>query len=441
MRELDFQSLYSACDPVSFKFETTAEIADGAEIIGQPRAVEAVAFGVELPGDGYNIFALGPEGVGRRFLVEHHLKAAAAGRPKSPDVCYVNNLTDPNKPRLLTLPAGMATGLREDVHRLIEDIAVALPKAFESEDYQSRLHSLEAEFQSRPAEQFEDLREKAKRQNIAMLQTPMGFAFAPLKDEEVLPLEEFQQLDAAEQARVSRDIEQLQDDLHKILRQLGRWQKELREKVRELNREAASFAIGHLIDDAAARYKEHAAIQNYFDEMRTDIAEHAREFLQLHESQLTGSSAPLAISERPSTRRYGVNVLVDNGKLEGAPVLYEDHPTYENLVGRVEHIAQMGTLITDFNLIRAGALHRANGGFLVLDARKILQMPFAWEALKRALQARQVRIESVGQALSMVSTVSLEPEPLPLSLKVVLTSQEVLWKQPDLAPISPLLSR
>ena len=427
MRELDFQSLYCACDPASFKFETTAEIEDGAEIIGQPRAVEAVAFGVELPGDGYNIFALGPEGVGRRFLVEHHLKTAAAGRPKSPDVCYVNNLTDPNKPRLLTLPAGMATGLREDVHRLIEDIAVALPRAFESEDYQSRLHSLEAEFQSRPAKQFEDLREKARKQNIAMLQTPMGFAFTPLKGEEVLPLEEFQLLDSAEQDRISRDIEQLQDDLQKILRQLGHWQKELREKVRELNREAASFAIGHLIDDAAARYKEHATILSHFDAMRTDIAEHAREFLQLHESRPAGAASPLAISDSPSTRRYGVNVLVDNGQLEGAPVLYEDHPTYENLVGRIEHIAQMGTLITDFNLIRAGALHRANGGFLVLDARKILQMPFAWEALKRALQARQVRIESLGQALSLVSTVSLEPEPVPLSLKVILIGDATLY--------------
>lgn len=426
MPELNSSLLYSVCDPASFNFKTTAEIVDGPEIIGQPRAVQAIAFGVELRADGYNIFALGPEGVGRRFLVENHLRSVASGLPKPPDVCYINNLNDPNRPRLLVLSAGLGTGLKEDAQRLIEDIAIALPRAFESEEYQSRLHDLEAEFQGRPAKQFEALRAKAKDRNIAMLQTPMGFAFAPVKEEGVLAVEEFEKLPAEERARLTAGIDELQEETQKLLRQLGRWQKELREKLRELNRETASFAIGHLIDECAAKYHENTVV-SYLNEIREDIADHAKEFLQLHESQTGGPGSSASILDRPSLRRYGVNVLVDNGKHDGAPVLYEDHPTYENLVGRIEHIAQMGTLITDFNLIRAGALHRANGGFLVLDARKVLQMPFAWEALKRALQARQVRIESVGQALSLVSTVSLEPEPLPLSVKVILIGDPELY--------------
>jgi len=427
MPELTCQHLYNTCDPASFDFETTTELADGPEILGQPRAVEAVAFGVELRGEGYNIFALGPEGFGRRFLVEHHLKAAAARRPKPSDVCYVNNLTDPNKPHLLLLPPGLASGLKEDIRRLIEDIAVALPRAFESEDYQSRLHNIEGEFQTRPSKQFEDLRVKAKARNIAMLQTPLGFAFAPLEGDEVLPVEEFEKLDSAVQEGIKKNINELQEELHKILHQVGRWQKELREKLLELNRETASFAIGHLVDEAGTKYQEHSEVQRYLGEIRHDISEYAKEFLQLHETQQSGPGVTSPIADKPSLRRYGINVLVDNGSLEGAPVLYEDHPTYENLVGRIEHIAQMGTLITDFNLIRAGALHRANGGFLVLDARKVLQMPFAWEALKRALQARQVRIESLGQALSLVSTVSLEPEPLPLNVKVILIGDATLY--------------
>jgi lon-related putative ATP-dependent protease len=427
MARLDTENLYSVCDPNSFDFKTTADIADGPEIIGQPRAVEAITFGVELRGDGYNIFALGPEGIGKRFLVEHYLKSAALGRPKPPDVCYVNNLTDPNKPRLLTLPAGLATGLRGDIQRLIEDIAVALPRAFESEEYQSRLHDLEEAFQARPAKHFEDLRGKAKAQGIAMLQTPMGFAFAPLKNEEVIPVEEFQKLAAEERERITKTIDELQDEMQKIFRQLGRWQKELREKLRELNRETASFTIDHMIDETAARYRDHVTVRTYLGEIRKDIAEHAKEFLQLHEGQPSRPGLPPSVSDSAAVRRYGINVLVDNGGLAGAPVLYEDHPTFENLIGRIEHIAHMGTLITDFNLIRAGALHRANGGFLVLDARKVLQMSFAWEALKRALQARQLRIESVGQALSLVTTVSLEPEPLPLSVKVILIGDPELY--------------
>jgi lon-related putative ATP-dependent protease len=425
--ELDAQSLYSTCDPASFAFKTTAEITDGPEIIGQPRAVDAVEFGVRLRGDGYNIFALGPEGVGRRFLVEHYLKATAKQRRKPPDVCYVNNLKEHNRPRLLTLPAGLAIELKEDIQRLIEDIGVALPKAFESEEYQSRFHNLEGEFQSRPAKDLEDLRSRARLRNIAMLQTPIGFAFAPLKHGEVLPADQFEKLEASEREQIQRDVEELQGEVQKILRQAARWEKELREKLRELNHEVASFAIGPLLDELASRYEAYPAVQSHLAEIRSDIVGHAKEFLQLREAETSGQAPSSAISETPLSRRYRINILVDNGKLEGAPVVYEDHPTFENLVGRIEHIAHMGTLITDFNLIRPGALHRANGGFLVLDARKILQMPFAWEALKRALQARLVRIEGLGQALSLVSTVSLEPEPLPLDIKVILIGDPALY--------------
>ena len=427
--ELNAESLYTACDPESFTFRTTSDMADGPEIMGQPRAVNAVEFGVQLRGEGYNIFALGPEGFGRRFLVEHYLNAAARQRPKPPDVCYVNNLDDPNKPRLLTLPAGLATALKDNVERLIEDIGLGLPRAFESEEYQSRLHALEGEFQTRPAKNFEDLRSKARERNIAMLQTPTGVAFAPLKDGEVLPAEQFGKLDVAERDRIQKDVEALQEETQKILRQMARWEKELREKVRELNHEVASFAIGHLIDDLAARYTEYPTVLKHLEVIRNDVTRHAREFLQLHEMQSNPAGQEAEIPERSLSHRYRINVLVDNGKLEGAPVLYEDHPTYENLLGRIEHTSRMGTLVTDFNLIRAGALHRANGGFLVLDARKVLLMPFAWDGLKRALQAHQIRIESLGQVLSLISTVSLEPEPLPLSVKVILIGDASLYYQ------------
>jgi lon-related putative ATP-dependent protease len=425
--EVAVHRLYAACDPTSFDFTTTTDIPDGPEIIGQPRAVDAIQFGVELRGDGYNIFALGPEGFGRRFLVEHYLKAAASQRPKPPDICYVNNLKDPNRPHLLTLPAGVAAGLSDDVEHLMEDIAAALPKAFESEEYQSRLHGLQSEFQERPAKSFEGVRAKARNNRIAMLQTPMGFAFGPLKgDDEVMPVEEFEKLDLEERDRIQKTVEGLQEEVQRIVRQVARWQKELQTKIRELNQEVASFAIGHLVDELAGRYAEYSAVQSYLVEIRNDVSIHAKEFLQEAQPAPAPSVTPM-LPESPMSRRYRINVLVDNGKLDGAPVLYEDHPTYENLVGRVEQIAQLGTLITDFTLIRAGALHRANGGFLIIDARKILQMPFAWEALKRALQACQVRIEPLGQALSLVSTVSLEPEPLPLSVKVILIGDPALY--------------
>jgi lon-related putative ATP-dependent protease len=355
------------------------------------------------------------------------LKAAAGRRPKPPDVCYANNIKEPGKPRLLTLPAGSAAPFREDVRRLIEDIAAALPRAFEGEDYQSRLHGLNDEYRGRPAKELEELRKKAHERGIAMLQTPMGFAFAPIADDEVIPADQFEKLDPEERERIQRDVQELEADVQKVLRGTARSERDLREKVRELNREVASFAVGQFFDELAARYEAFEGVPEHLEEIRADVTAQAREFLQLHEAQDSGKASAGAIAETPLFRRYRINVLVDNAALDGAPVLFEDHPTYENLVGRIEHLAQMGTLITDFNLIRPGALHRANGGFLILDARKVLQMPFAWDGLKRALKARQVRIESLGQALSMVSTVSLEPQPLPLDIKVVLIGDPELY--------------
>jgi lon-related putative ATP-dependent protease len=426
--ELSVQALYTPCDPAAFTFETTADIVERPEVIGQVRAVQSLQLGVEIPGDGYNVFALGPEGVGKRFVVESHLASAAKLRPSPPDLCYINNLSESNKPRSLLLPAGTAVRLKQDVQELIEDISTALPGSFETEEYQSRLHALEEDFRSKPAKSFEELQERARRRDLAMLQTPMGIAFAPVKGAEVISPEEFQKLKPAERERMEKEISELQDEVQKVMRQIPRWERELRTKVRDLNQEVASFAIGHVIDDLVATYRAHAPVVAYLQEVRKDVIEHAKEFLQIHEAQASGRApAGAALAETVLSRRYTVNVLVDNSGRKGAPVVYEDHPTYDNLIGRIEHIAQMGTLVTDFNLIKGGALHRANGGYLVMDARKVLMMPFAWDALKRALQSRQLRIESLGQAFSMVSTVSLEPEPIPLDVKVILIGDAMLY--------------
>jgi hypothetical protein len=331
--KLAAESLYTACDPASFHFKTTAELSGGPEIIGQPRAADAIEFGVQLEGEGFNIFALGREGFGRRFLVEHYLKAAAGRRPKPPDVCYANNIKEPGKPRLLTLPAGSAAPFREDVRRLIEDIAAALPRAFEGEDYQSRLHGLNDEYRGRPAKELEELRKKAHERGIAMLQTPMGFAFAPIADDEVIPADQFEKLDPEERERIQRDVQELEADVQKVLRGTARSERDLREKVRELNREVASFAVGQFFDELAARYEAFEGVPEHLEEIRADVTAQAREFLQLHEAQDSGKASAGAIAETPLFRRYRINVLVDNAALDGAPVLFEDHPTYENLVG------------------------------------------------------------------------------------------------------------
>jgi len=434
VKPLDARALYQCCEPEQFAFETTAELEDLTEIIGQPRAVEAVRFGIGIEQEGYNIFALGPAGTGKRSLVRQFFEQRAASEPVPSDWCYVNDFKEPHKPCALRLPPGKGVELRQDMEDLAEELRAALSAAFESEEYQTRRQVIEEGFNERQQEAFEEIRQLARERGLAVLRTPAGFVFAPVRDGEVLSPQEIQELPEEQGKRLEAGVEALQEELQKILRRMPRWQREIRERVRELNRDITNFAVGGLIDEVRQKYTDLPGVVEYLNAVRKDVIENVRDFLAREERQQTArqsTSIPLPASGSqtgpPSLRRYQVNLLVDHSDSKGAPVIYEDNPTYQNLVGRVEHMAQMGALLTDFNLIKPGVLHRANGGYLMLDARKVLLQPYAWEGLKRALQSRQVRIESPGQMLSLSSTVSLEPEPIPLDVKVALFGAPLLY--------------
>jgi lon-related putative ATP-dependent protease len=424
-RELDPDELYRESDSRAFAFETTDDIDDGVEIVGQSRAVEAVRFAVGMAHDGYNLFAMGPPGTGKRFMIEHFLKRESQQRGVPPDLCYVNNFEDTNRPRLLSLPPGVGRRLKKDIEHMVEEIVTTLPAAFESEEYQARLQAAHQELKEQHERRLEELQKNAQSKGYSMMQTPMGVVFAPMKDGEVLSPEEFQKVPEDERSRMDSEVATFQEELQAILRTVPRLERELRARLRELNQELTEFALGHVIDEMRERYAEYPAVVDYMEGVRHDLVHHAREFIQPADAGPGGhgSSDPGPGVEQ----RYKVNVVVDNAETECAPVVYEDHPVYENLVGRIEHVSQMGTLITDFSLIRPGALHRANGGYLILDVRRVLMQPYAWEGLKRVLKAREIRIESASQAMGLISTVSLEPEPAPLDVKVVLIGDPMLY--------------
>jgi lon-related putative ATP-dependent protease len=255
-----------------------------------------------------------------------------------------------------------------------------------------------------------------------------------VRDGEVMGPEEFKKLPPEEQEKLQKTVEDLQQNLQDVLQTVPTWQRELRERVRELNQEITTFAVGGLLNELRQKYNSQPAVVDYLDAVEKDIVENAQDFLKTEdlsgdknsENQLATFIARLRQGQA-SMRRYQVNVLVDNHDLEGAPVVFEDNPTFQNLIGRTEHMAQMGALLTDFTLIKPGALHRANGGYLILDAREVLLQPYAWEGLKRTLNSRQIKIESIGQLLSVVSTISLEPEPIPLKVKIALLGDRLLY--------------
>jgi lon-related putative ATP-dependent protease len=427
IQELRVGVLRRRCDAGSLGFRTTEEIDESPEPFGQQRALEAARFGFGICQEGYNVFAMGPAGLGKRTVVSTLLTERAGAEPTPSDWCYVHNFAKPDKPRAIALPAGKGRELRHDMEGLVETLRAVIPAAFQSEEYQNRMRELQEEFREAREEPMTALAKEAAERGIRMLRTPAGFAFAPTKNGEVLSPEEFEQLSAEEQQKIKDTIESLQDRLQEALRDLLRFGERMREKAKALNREVTLSAVGHAIAHLRDAYRELPEVVNYLDAVEADVVEHAAEFQQEGEQESPIAAALPMLDRGRALVRYRVNLLVDHAETKGAPVVYEEHPTYQNLVGRVEHRAQFGALQTDFALVKAGALHRANGGYLILDARKVLTLPFAWEGLKSALRTAEIRIESLGEALSLVSTVSLEPEHIPLRTKVVLIGDRYIY--------------
>jgi lon-related putative ATP-dependent protease len=429
-RPLSAEALRRGCDPERLPFATTAELQDLTDVPGQARAVEAIRFGVGIGREGYNLFAMGPEGVGRRTVVRQHLDELAKGRDTPAEWCYVYNFEAPHRPRALQLPAGRAVRFRRDMAQLVEDLRAGIPAAFESDEYRARLREIETEFSDRQEQAIGAIGERAREQGIALVRTPAGFGFAPRSGDGVMSPDEYRKLPEAEQKRIEGLIGAFQEDLERAIHDVPKWRREAQRKLRELNRQVARTAVNGLIEELKSSYQPLPQVVEYLGRVQEDMIEHAEVFRQPKEGEqptLFGVPIPVPETGESFLRRYQVNVLIERAAGGGAPIVHEDNPTHDNLVGRIEHISQMGALVTDFTLIKAGSLHRANGGYLVLDALKLLAQPFAWEALKRALRLREIRIESLGQLLSLVSTVSLEPEPIPLDVKVVLIGQRMLY--------------
>ena len=391
--------------------------------LGQARAVESLRFGIGLEREGYNVFVLGPPGSRRHSLATELAEARASEKTAPDDWCYANNFSDPERPRALRLPAGRGTEFRDDMRALIEDIRIAIPAIFEEEDYRNQLKALEAELQQEIEEQWEEIRRKAAKEDISVLQTPSGYVLAPVHDGKVIDDEQFEKLPKEKRDSIQAAIKTLGEDLQSRIESLPRLRKKQYERVRALDQDVTAHAVTVLMKDLKAKYADVADVAAYLEEAEQDIIDNAQEFRQTDEPALPflhQDSSVLLMS-------YEINLVVSNKPDNHAPVVYEVNPSYTNLVGKIEHRAEMGALLTDFSMIRGGTLLQANGGYLVLDIHRVLGRPFAWEALKQALFTRQVRIESPADTLGFATTTTLKPEPIPLDVKIILVGERWLY--------------
>jgi predicted ATP-dependent protease len=431
VKELTPRQLRRRCDPKQFRFRTVAELEDLSEVLGQSRAVAAIRFGIGIGREGYNLFAMGPTGAGRHTIVRRFLDQRAAAEETPPDWCYVHHFGQGHKPHALRFPPGRARVFSSEMERLVEDLRSAIPAAFETDAYRARRQEIDEEFSERQGKVIEDIRQRAAKQEIALVHTPGGgLAFTPMRQGEAVDTEAFEKLPEEERNRIVAAISGFQQELEKFVSQQPKLRREKQSRIRELNRSVTGSTVNGLIEDLKKEYEALPEVKKYLTDVQNDIVGNAENFRRPKEGEAaTLFGMPLSQGEAAENalRRYRVNVLIDHAASKGAPVVFEDNPTYNNLVGRVEYLQQMGVLVTDFTLIKPGALHRANGGYLVIEALKLLRQPFAWEGLKRALRSREISTESPGQMLSLISTVSLEPEPIKLDVKVVLIGERLLY--------------
>ena len=420
------EELYRVTNLADIKYDTTAEI-DNSKYgaIGQSRALEAIEFGVGMRRENYNIYLAGSKGLGKHAVMQKVLEQHAKDESPPSDWCYVDNYEEFYKPIALELPAGVGFKLRTDMAQLVNDLLLAVPAAYENDEYRTRIQEIEGAFEERREKAFAELAEEADAEGITMINTPTGYTIVPISDGKPMSQEDFKKLDEIEQNTKQEKIDEIKEKLKDLVMEVPVWEKETREQFKELNTSFAKSSVKPFLKALMDKYSKTPEVKKYLDIVSKDIVENMQFFLPVNTNPglLEGQGAP------PSAelRRYEINVLVNNAELQGTPIVYENNPTYNNLIGRIEHIAQDGALITDFTLIKPGALHKANGGYLILDMQNLLMNPFAWDGLKRTLYAKEIRMQSLERMLSTVSTVTLEPEAIPLNVKVVLVGDRYLY--------------
>jgi lon-related putative ATP-dependent protease len=426
---LPVEELRHTVDPAKLGFKTTAELEPISGLIGQDRALKAIQFGANIRSHDFNVFVQGPAASGKSTAVKQYLEKKAKEASSPADWVYLNNFESANRPIALKLPAGRAKPLARAMVAALDELRNTLPAAFEGEDYQTRRRAIDEEFRSGQEDALSGLNQRAQEQNIAVLRTPTGFAMAPMHEGKIVKPEVFNTLPEAMRKDVENRIEALQKELEQILERLPKSDKERRARLADLNAEVASIAVREALDDLARDFADVPAVLTFLDAAGRDLIRNVAIFLAPAGEESEIVKQPADTARDPRFRRYMVNVMVGNGEptLSGAPIIEEPNPTFGNLIGRVEHLAQMGTLVTDFLLIKPGALHRANGGYLLVDARKLLLSPYAWEALKRMIKGREIRIEPPSEVSGLMSTQTLDPEPIPLDVKVILFGDRELY--------------
>lgn len=434
--KLTSAQLYRKCDASKFDFNTTADLEERMSTLGQDRAICAVELGINIKSRGYNLFCLGPEGTGKTSLVKRILEKEGKKRPTPDDWAYVYNFDEPHKPVALNFPAGQAAGFAKEMEEFAFRVEHELPEAVKNEIYEEQLSEIREKYQEKRNEYIKVLQKKAKGKKVSLLHMPMGVVVAPMKNGEIISPDVFDTLSDEEKNEIMADLNAMQEEIAMHQDEAPGWEEKQTEEIKKLQERLVKEAIKKPLDEIKKKYRGNKKLGEYLKSVQKYILENISSFVPDYnqDSKAQGEEDPVNgllsqlknQQEEDKYSKFKVNVVVKNVPESGAPIILLDHPTQGNLVGKVERIQQFGALITDFSLIKGGALHQANGGFLLIDARKLLLQPYSWDSLKRALASKEIKIEAPNEDTSF-STISLDPQPIPLDVKVVMTGDAELY--------------
>ena len=430
INKLPVEKLRNICDVNFMQCESTKGLIPLAEIIGQDRAVRALRFGLGIKNHGFNIYVAGYPGTGRKTAVKAFVEAQAKVQSVPSDWCYVNNFSNQYEPKAIELPPGKGKEFQEDMKNYIENVKNSLPKAFESEDYVTKREATLQELESRRKGVIDRLNAKAQSEGFVIQTTPIGILLVPVLDGKPLTDEELLALPQSMKDKLSEKREKLEKEFSAVMRQLIDMEREIREAIKKLNKEVALYAIGNQVQNLREKYQDNKDISSYLKAVENDILDNLTQFIRRGSGgqQQQQLAFPMPWLREEPYKKYNVNVVIDNSETTGAPVIMETNPTYHNLLGRTEKEAQFGTLTTDFTMIRAGSIQKANGGYLIIPVEDLLRNLFSYDGLKRDIRDKKMYIEEPEERYGFLSVKSLKPQPIPLSAKVILIGDPYVYQ-------------
>ncbi|MBI3995679.1 MAG: AAA family ATPase, partial [Nitrospirae bacterium] len=425
-REVSSDRLRAYFEPDQFSFKTTEELVPQDGVIGQERAVRAMDFGLHIQDRGYNIYVSGVPGTGKNTIVKSMIRRVAETQPTPEDWCYVHNFQDPDRPKALSLPAGKGKEFQRDMDRLIAALRVELPKVFQSKEYEDQRRLLEENFSKARDSLTGRLEEQAREYGFMIKSTSLGMIVVPMFKGRPLEAGQVEALDPKTRSEIGRKEKDLHEQIRTFVLQIRELRDEMHRKVEELDRQAVHYTSEPAFESLREKYRGFSKVMDTIRDVQQDVLENFKDFLPEPESPFRISGMELESPRRAMTR-YAVNVVVDNAGTRGAPLMEEMNPTYNNLVGRIEKKGRLGTLYTDFTMIKGGSLLQANGGYLLLNVLDVLRNPFSWEALKRIIKNQEVKIEDIGDLYGVIAAAGIKPEPIPVRLRVILIGNPLIY--------------